>query len=525
MVSFRKMSMAFAGCMLAGIGIASAQTKPVTCTVSATSPAIRLEGLTEPIGVVSLDCATLAGADATPALLATIQIATDGPQFTGLLANKDTRVVSGVTIHVRGGANLLQGADNHAAQGVLAADGKSITFNLVKMAPFYGADAQAAILDIAGLRINAQQSQGNLTNPKVTVTAATYNNLDTKTIVIKEGTQPVGTVQTAVNFSSKKAVANLNCQAYDPAGSFTAAQRKALAKVTFAGTFPGSIDETTPLTARFTVPKGAKLFVGTANIDTDGAFIAAAGKPLATSFEMPADPADYAPGFVEVEADSKGIYEFSWTIQTPDSGTDSYSFPLYITIPDNFIMANSLTATGSIGPFSAVTSATADADIDQPRYVLPTHYSDALVGIDSCTTVLLFPYVTSKDNWETGVVIANTTSDMKDDQGNWASGNEDEAKNGQNGTCTLYYVGVNAPAKAIKSAAINAGDTVAFLASAGDTAHGIAGVGTDFSGYLKVSCSFSHGKGFAFLFSPDMGGVGVGYNAHDNGNGDVVLVP
>ena len=109
--------------------------------------------------------------------------------------------------------------------------------------------------------------------------------------------------------------------------------------------------------------------------------------------------------------------------------------------------------------------------------------------LSGCGTTLFFPFVTNQRNFDTAVVIANTSADPL-------------GTRHQSGACQLRYHGSgldeSADSAIQQSAEIQAGGQLAFTLSGGSQAHGLAPL-TGFQGYLVAECGFQHGHGFAFV--------------------------
>jgi hypothetical protein len=111
-----------------------------------------------------------------------------------------------------------------------------------------------------------------------------------------------------------------------------------------------------------------------------------------------------------------------------------------------------------------------------------------LVNITDCNTRLLFTWAATVADVETGIAIANTTSDDAAFGSGTASG-----ATSQNGTCTLTgYPSAGGTPVSFTTASINAGSTLAFLLS---TTTGFS----NFTGYILTVCNFQVGHAFAFI--------------------------
>ena len=126
-----------------------------------------------------------------------------------------------------------------------------------------------------------------------------------------------------------------------------------------------------------------------------------------------------------------------------------------------------------------------------PRFV-DTSTAGDLVTINVCATNLLFPFVTNQVGFDTGLAIANTTEDAPVYD-----------TTPQEGTCTLYSYGDNAPS-AVESPSVAAGTVWTTLASISMP---------DFQGYVIAHCTFQYAHGFAFISDLGARNLAMGYLA------------
>jgi hypothetical protein len=129
--------------------------------------------------------------------------------------------------------------------------------------------------------------------------------------------------------------------------------------------------------------------------------------------------------------------------------------------------------------FTASAGAAASGTLTVPRFA---DYSTAqsTFTIIQCTTSLLFPFVTNQAGFDTGVAIANTTSDP--------FGTKPQA-----GTCALYWYGQNAPPM-FTTPSIPSGNNIA---PPGNWAFQASMIAPNFEGYMIAVCNFqlAHGTG------------------------------
>ena len=121
----------------------------------------------------------------------------------------------------------------------------------------------------------------------------------------------------------------------------------------------------------------------------------------------------------------------------------------------------------SFHPVSGVGGVTFD-DTKLPRFV-ESKDPTMVLNIDDCVTTLLFPYVTNKAGFDTGIAITNTSSDS--------------------GSCTITHYGADAP---------DPWDSDE-VAAERQTAFTLSSVALEFQGYITATCGFRDAHGFAFV--------------------------
>lgn len=140
---------------------------------------------------------------------------------------------------------------------------------------------------------------------------------------------------------------------------------------------------------------------------------------------------------------------------------------------------------GSFAPLSTVT--TASTSNNQPRFA-DTSSARTLFNINACSTNILFPFLTNQVGFDSGIAIANTSTDPF-------------GTAPQSGSCKMNYYGETtgggaAPA-AQTSAVIPSGRTLTATLSSGGN-FGVAAT-PGFQGYVIAQCSFQYGHGFAYI--------------------------
>jgi hypothetical protein len=164
------------------------------------------------------------------------------------------------------------------------------------------------------------------------------------------------------------------------------------------------------------------------------------------------------------------------TVNAPGA-VESYVVPVYFAAGGAAVAAPSsaVTATVSFAPIGSSSGV--------PNFVSGS--STATVNgaaFSACSTTLLFPFVTNQLGFDTGIAIANTSSDL-------LNGGTKSTAAAQSGTCSLTFFGNTAPAAV----------TTASIASGTDYAAAASTVAPGFQGYMIASCNFLYGHGFAYV--------------------------
>jgi len=156
--------------------------------------------------------------------------------------------------------------------------------------------------------------------------------------------------------------------------------------------------------------------------------------------------------------------------------------------------------------FTAAAGAAASSSLTIPRFIADTSAARNLFNVNICRTVLLYPYVTNVQGFDTGLAIANTSTDP------FGTG-------AQAGTCALnWYQGTNNPAQG-SSGNIASGTVYTTLASTA-----VPG----FNGYMIAVCNFQFAHGFAFISDLGARNLAMGYLAlviPDPGTGTRTATP
>jgi len=204
-------------------------------------------------------------------------------------------------------------------------------------------------------------------------------------------------------------------------------------------------------------------------------------------------------------------------LNTNPAASENFTFGVWTTYTAN--QNSGIPAVGTItvnqsyaptpGPatFTAAAGAAASISLSIPRFA-DTSTARNLLTIQLCQTLLLYPFVTNQNGFDTGISIANTTTDPI----NTAP---------QAGACTLFWYDGTGK---FPNTGINGTDTTKEPPVAtGTVAVNLASVlAPGFQGYMFARCNFQLAHGFAFISDLGARNLAMGYLALVVNNGALV---
>jgi hypothetical protein len=126
-----------------------------------------------------------------------------------------------------------------------------------------------------------------------------------------------------------------------------------------------------------------------------------------------------------------------------------------------------------------------------PRFIQDPNAAKAIFGVNVCRSILLYPFITNQAGFDTGIAIANTSTDPFQ-------------TSPQSGTCTLnWFSGAASPAPTTTGTVASG---AVFTALASTTV-------TGFQGYMIAVCNFQYAHGFAFISDLGARNLAMGYLA------------
>jgi len=193
-----------------------------------------------------------------------------------------------------------------------------------------------------------------------------------------------------------------------------------------------------------------------------------------------------------------GSVTFRIILDDPNA-LDKFNIPVYVVTAANGVTANAapFTITTSFAPAGNATSI--------PNFVSgASSVATNMSAFSQCSTSLLFPFVTNQLGFDTGIAIANTSTDPF--TGTDPAGNPKGAVS-QAGTCSLNFYGTGAPSPAnVTTPNVESGKVYTQV---------LSGVAAGFQGYMIAQCNFQFAHGFAFVTNGvgANGGLSQGYLA------------
>ena len=303
-----------------------------------------------------------------------------------------------------------------------------------------------------------------------------------------------------------------------------------VAGLTNGGVVAGLADYGTRLKAVFNnIPTGVRIFVSVTNLasNTSSANTAApVGNTNTSSYailingEASPDANGFPPALspsTSVNSSTTGLYEIPisggsatavWEVMNTNPAlNETFNFAVWTSYtanpgnnlpPPGTATVNASYAPTPPVPFSASAGAAASASLTIPRFA-DTSQARNLLVINICQTLLLFPFVTNVSGFDTGIAIANTSTDPV-------------GTSAQHGACVMsWYDGTG------KTPNVNTGNiptATVYTTLASTSAPG-------FNGYMMALCNFQYAHGFAFISDIGARNLAMGYLALVVNNGGV----
>jgi len=188
-----------------------------------------------------------------------------------------------------------------------------------------------------------------------------------------------------------------------------------------------------------------------------------------------------------VQANPAAIDTVQFGVLITFVGNQATGTPAATTTTAQPVVNLSYAPTATANTFTASAGAAASSSLPIPRFQ-DTSTAANILTISLCQTDLLFPFVTNINGFDTGIAIANTTTDP--------FGTSTQA-----GTCTLNFYGSGAPSAV----------TTPVVATGTDYANTASTIAPGFQGYMIAVCNFQYAHGFAFVSDVGARNLAMGY--------------
>jgi hypothetical protein len=245
------------------------------------------------------------------------------------------------------------------------------------------------------------------------------------------------------------------------------------------------------------IPANVTIFVPITITGTNGGTLQLTSSETGSYATVAGSTANAAPGATSDKTAGTGIAA-PLTV-TSGSATAIYEVTAVSTAPSTFLTNVYLGAAagGVPAPTSAITTTVSLAPIGATSNV-PNFVNGASTTtvngstFVSCSTTLLFPYVTNQAGFESGLAISNTGADL-------LKSATASSVSGQTGTCTLTFFGTgttstNPPAFTTASPGVIPGTTWT-----GTLTSVTGGTPGNFGGYMIAFCNFNYAHGFTYI--------------------------
>jgi len=516
MSDFRTRILGIAALGIAMAGFSYGQTiTTTTATAATTNNTLRAEGATELVGQTTTVVTATNGINITGA---TVYVTMSLPVTSKFISSTSTDALLTVT-PAGGGPSTYAGS----------VSGSVATFTGVAF-PASGGAGTVDTLTIDNIRVNAvgagnpsvtqsvliqypnpaaaSGSANTIGNPagpvavayilpSLSVFVSTAANDTTKTFIPSFATCTGGTsltniTQTAVNAPSFF----VNVKELTAGAWKTQAQENGSSGAGTVGAAEAT--QATQVTLAFAnLPTAATLYMPL-SLTVGGTIITLTGGPSTVTLAatvvafVPAAPP--TPSYVAFSAASGTVSVTYAVTQALAPQTAVFSVPVWVSFRGNAAAANTtaMTVLASYAPAATLTGPATLIPTFGPNTATPTN----LETITNCSTTLMFPFVTNVTGFETGIAIANTTTD---NLGNFLSPTGSTATP-VSGACTInfYAGGTSTQPAAFVTPIIGVGATAVGGAVYANTLSAMSGA-TNFTGYAIASCPFNLAHGFTYI--------------------------
>ena len=504
-----------------GVDAAQAQTTR-SCSPDRNLTRVRSEGITELIGTITIRCqeGTMLGADGARMILRF----SDGVQVTNTISSEENKIAKDITMLLNNSNAtgeigdpfaVSDGFEDRYTSGIddsdrtvngMVSDSNTVEFFYDR--PSTGASApnpvRYAIFRISGIRINASAADGEDIEVSIRSTGRGINMRETMIAASPRAGLVTKRVGNAISGLVCTASAKANAAAVRDNTDANIAKLEV--KEGFNGAFKadellgvGDDDQdgtgTRIMLSFADVPSGVNVYLRPGDANNDGTMDETnglrcdedaggdSGGMLALQLLSGRDSNTGATAdnnnYVKVDLSGGAGSAVYRVTAADDARTENCDIPIFYQRAAGAADVGTGTVSASFAPVSTSYDALVAAS-QVPRFVM-TGSAMNMITISECSTTLLFPFVTNQANFDTGIVIANTSMDPMD-------------TSESNGTCEIHYYGMMGDGEAAPSPQtsdmVEAGGLLRFQVSA---------EAAGFQGYLMAECDFQFAHGLAYV--------------------------
>jgi hypothetical protein len=277
------------------------------------------------------------------------------------------------------------------------------------------------------------------------------------------------------------------------AGAFKTATQE---NGSFSGTTVGGVTtlgtstQATEIQVAFTnVPSAATIYLPV-TITSGGTTLSLQGTGV-TPLTTPNALAVLSPGVVAFTPSGGAVTAVYVTTANTGTGT-IFALPVYLTVAAGAapVQTTAMTIAATYIPAAAITGPQATV----PTFAVSTVAAINSVTVTPCQTTLLFPFVTNAAGFETGIAIANTTTD------NLAKSGAASSASASSGTCTIWFYGNTATQPASFTTPAAFGVYSSTQTTGPVYANTLTSMAVpNFTGYAIAQCNFLDAHGFGYI--------------------------
>jgi hypothetical protein len=315
----------------------------------------------------------------------------------------------------------------------------------------------------------------------------------------------------------------------------------------------GLADFGTRLKATFNnIPAGAHVFVSTVNVNNNATYVVAPSPIGGSAANVATVGANSYTGYAQlvsvgstesVNDGNAGVTGFFPQITNSDNGpnggnvpiaevsiangtgaavwevvntnpntNESLKFAVYVSYSANVASNSPLPGISTVNLSYAptATSAIASNSLPIPRFAADSSAARNIFNVQICRTILLYPYITNQAGFDTGLTVANTTTDPLNLKADGTTGYQgSNATGAQAGSCTLNFYGGTTAAPTTPPAQLNTGN----IPTGTVWANTLQTLAPGFQGYMFAVCNFQFAHGFAFISDVGARNLAMGYLA------------